>query len=440
MCRSPIQLPTGQMASCRNCDRCKYNRVKDWIGRCIAESQTSVAAYAVTLTYSPLCECGKCTHGPEGWSSTCTCEGGPTGRVDRHERTAILTYSDIQKYLKRLRVHGYDVRYIVAGEYGKKKARTHWHLILFFQNKVPPVVLRPTFHWDEFWPHGHQLWDKADNLSAVRYVCKYITKDVADKSSKIKFNMSKVPAIGEHYFNKLASDMVKQGLAPLGPHYSFADARMEDGKPYKFYMRGEAANKFVAAWVAEWHAQRPGVHMPVSAYLEEWLDKQVEDWRAGETVAKLEEAAKLRLAMAESLARAEFVRSYNEYYFNPDHVKLVDYYMEHGHVQGFKGPEVFDPLADEAQYLYDLYEVLNKPNYEQERADRATFGDEEYEAARSRAAETGAKYEVFREFAFPKPELGVNANSGATQDGPASGARPYYERHASQERAIKKSW
>ena len=389
MCRSPITLPNGQKASCRNCDRCKYNRVKDWIGRCIAESQTSVASYAVTLTYSPLCECGKCTHGPEGWKYVCTCEGGPKGRTDRHERTAILTYSDIQKYLKRLRVHGYDVRFIVAGEYGKRKARTHWHLLLFFQNKVPPVTLRPAFHWDDFWPHGHQLWDKAEGIAPIKYVCKYITKDVSDKSAKIKFNMSKVPAIGEHYFNKLAHDMVKQGLPPRGPFYSFADARMENGKPYQYYMRGEAANKFVAAWVTEWHRQRPNTHMPVSEYLEEWLDKQVEDWRASEAIAKLEEAAKLRLAMEESLARAEFVRSYNEYYFGKDHMQMVDYFMEHGHVQGFKGPQPFDACADENQYLYDLQEIINKPYYEQERADRARFGSEYYDEAQRRAVEAG---------------------------------------------------
>lgn len=397
MCRSPITLPNGQKVGCRICDRCKYNRVKDWIGRCIAESQTSVASYAVTLTYSPLCECGKCTFGPKDWEYTCTCEGGPKGKVDKHARTTILTYSDIQKYLKRLRVAGYAVRYIVAGEYGSRKGRTHWHLILFFQNKVPDVTeFKPHHHWDNFWPHGHQVWDKADTLKAVRYVCKYITMDTTDKTAKVKFNMSKVPAIGEHYFNGLARDMVKQGIAPRAPFYKFEDCRMEDGKPYQFYMRGEAANKFIAAWVAEWHAQRPNAWMPHSEMVEEWLDAQVEDWRSSETVAKLEEAAKLREQMAESEARINFVREYNAYYFDKNHLQLVDHFMEHGDVQGFKGAQSFDAAALENQYLFDLYEVLSKPNYEQDRADRARFGSAEIDHSHARATEAGKRAAILR--------------------------------------------
>lgn len=96
MCITPTTLPSGSVVPCRNCWQCRKDRVDDWIGRCIAESQFSTKVYSVTLTYR---------------------EGTPN--------SATLVYSDVQKFLKLLRFDQYKVRYFCAGEYGTKKGRAH---------------------------------------------------------------------------------------------------------------------------------------------------------------------------------------------------------------------------------------------------------------------------------------------------------------------------
>lgn len=290
MCRTPITLPNGIQAACRGCDRCRYNRVKDWVGRCIAESKTSVGTYAVTLTY------GRDHNGREN-----------------HERAAVLTYSDVQDYMKRLRWHGFPLRYFMTGEYGSLKGRAHWHGILFFQEKIPPHVIRERFN-DDLWPHGHQMWDEP-SIQAVKYVCKYIQKGVDDKEAQSKLTMSKIPAIGGKYFRNLARRYVAKGLAPQGPFYRFPEAKKPDGSPTEFYMRGVTQSDFCRAFVTEWYDQRPGQHIPASPFIEEWLDKQTDPWRSSEKLFQLEAAVTEREHLRQSEERERFIREHNLHYF-----------------------------------------------------------------------------------------------------------------------------
>ena len=299
MCNTPITLTGGIQVACRGCNRCRDNRVKDWVGRCIAETKTSVAAHAVTLTY-----------GRDGKNR------------ERHERTCVLTYSDVQKYFKRLRKAGYPVRYLLTGEYGKKKGRTHWHMILFWQEKVPPHKIMERC-WDNFWTHGHQWWQEI-SPSSVRSVCKYIQKDSADPSSQSKLVMSKEPAICGHYFRQLAKRYVEQGIAPQGPFYRFPECKKKDGKPVEFYMSGVTSDQFRQAYVTAFHERFPGEHLKPSPYIEEWLDSQVEDWRVSEKIAKLEAAQKEREALKLSDERIRFREEHHYYHFGTNDRGLYD--------------------------------------------------------------------------------------------------------------------
>lgn len=110
MCRTPNKLDDGTEVACRKCWQCKRNRVNDLVGRCIAESRYSAKTYAVTLTYAN----------------------------DAGVNAVTLVYKDVQDFLKRLRKR-YNVRYIVAGEYGTAKGRAHWHIILFFKDQYPEI-------------------------------------------------------------------------------------------------------------------------------------------------------------------------------------------------------------------------------------------------------------------------------------------------------------
>lgn len=289
MCNSPIMLPNGQQVACQKCNRCRDNRIKDWVGRCIAESKTAKHTTAVTLTY-----------------------GRDAAGREHHERAAVLTYSDVQAYLKRVRKHGYPVRYLVCGEYGSLKGRAHWHGIFFWQDTPPPHELRKNFT-DSLWPHGHQFWDEP-NYGAVKYICKYILKDEDDKSQGM-LRMSKEPLIGGYYFQALAKRYVEQGIAPQGPFYRFPEAKLQNGKPVEFYMRGRSAEVFLEAYVAEYVRKHPGQHFKASPFVEEYLDSLVPDWQSSEKLRRLEAVAAIVQGDPEREHKDLVRQAHYEYYF-----------------------------------------------------------------------------------------------------------------------------
>jgi len=290
MCTAPNMLSDGQLVACRKCEQCKDHRVDDWVGRCIAESKTSVGATSITLTY---------------------------GRVDgqeSHAAAAILTYSHVQKYFKQLRNRGYPCRYLVTGEMGSKKGRTHWHGIVFWKKKIPTVM------WDygenswypgkrdvpvlvnipvdkrfnePCWPHGFSHWEPVrpgHMKGSIRYACKYIHKDVGDDAAQSKLAMSKNPPIGAEYFEQRAQKFVDEGISPQDRFYTFPnDARQrKTGKPVRFRLAGKSADLFCQHFIDKWRGypaagfEGPpscprGWHYPHSDWLEEYEDRQTRD-------------------------------------------------------------------------------------------------------------------------------------------------------------------
>lgn len=231
MCINPseIILPNGrhQLVGCRKCRICMDNVVKDWTGRALAEKRCNKATFSVTLTY-----------------------GRDENGVDRHERAAVLTYSDMQKYFKRVRKNVGPMRYLLAGEYGTLKGRAHWHGIFFFRQAVPQHKLFERFD-DKLWPHGHQLWKKPEP-SHVKYACKYIQKDAAQGHEQSKFVTSKEPPIGALYFVDRAMRMAAQRLPLNDLYYSFGEAKKKDGTPIKFYLKGATADLYRQSYITAW--------------------------------------------------------------------------------------------------------------------------------------------------------------------------------------------
>lgn len=308
LCKTPGKLPDGTEIPCRKCSHCAEQRVTDWVGRCYAESKTAVATNSLTLTYGR----------------------DEQGNSD-HFRAAWLTYSDMQKYFKRLRRDGYQFRYLVAGEYGSTKGRAHWHAIMFWAGKVPPHKLTTSDHdkhfWhDEYWPHGHQIWKKAHEKS-VRYVCKYIQKDVGKEEQQAIFRMSKKPPIGHDFFRQLAMRYVEAGLAPQDMTYSFPEVKGKDGKPRKFYMGETTLRNYLETYKALWRRHKGGWH-PQSDLIDwhddrmnpfdlrsEQLKEQAEKWqRENELNAEAERYAKY-MTLAEYIeSRQQAARERGEYW------------------------------------------------------------------------------------------------------------------------------
>lgn len=270
MCLNPVKIADVGFVSCRECWQCRERKVDDWVGRNIAEGKTAKAAHVVTLTYG---------------------EDRQTGGID-HLRAAILTYSDVQKYLKYLRVDGYPVRYFVVGEYGSLKGRAHWHIVLYWQDAVPEHRLRENF-MQKHWPHGLSYWD-AVSPQAIRYACKYLQKDPHDPAKQGFGPMpSKKPPLGDAYFRDLAHRYVDAGLAPQDLFYSFEDVRRvsryasaktaralhDAARPIKFVMRDKTADNFCRYFVEGWrerYRDEPPASEPIWAYLDKGLRDYVE--------------------------------------------------------------------------------------------------------------------------------------------------------------------
>ena len=252
MCISPGVLSDGTIIACRNCWQCRDAKVQDWVGRLIAESQTSLASHAVTLTYG---------------------EDVRVGAVD-HARAAVLTYSDIQVFRRKLRDAGFPVRYFCVGEYGTLKGRAHWHLMLFWQQAVPELILDQRVS-SEWWPHGFSHWT-LPSVKAIRYNCKYIQKDIGAEGRQAHCMMSKKPPLGTAFFMREAERFVSAGLAPQDLRFPIED-REGRKRPSYFWLRGKTADLFLEHFCAMWVVRRPGRHMPNSELVEDWLDKQVRE-------------------------------------------------------------------------------------------------------------------------------------------------------------------
>lgn len=319
MCHDPHELEDGIVVACRKCELCRWNRVKDWAGRNIAQAKVSTASFACTLTYGPELD-----EYPDGHAGK---YGQPIpGRSD-HLRTAVLTYSDVQKFLKYLRELGYKFQYFVTGELGSLKSRTHWHIILHFQGRVPDHELGKNFsdrhvnQWGELfkhevcaaWPHGFMFWKRAE-FSDVLYNCKYILKDEGDEAQQRKPGMSKKPPIGTEYFMRWADQYVTDHLAPQTLEYRFEGVKNKDGTPLVFRLRGRTAELFLERFIKRWnevHGDKPRPRSELVDLFEEYGKIVTNEARMllraefpnGESRDKFPTAEKLK-AMADE-ARAE---------------------------------------------------------------------------------------------------------------------------------------
>lgn len=317
MCVSPITLPdTGVQVACRKCRLCIENRIKDWVGRCMAEGRSAVQTHSVTFTY------------------------GPKDGRENHEAARILTYSHIQNMLKKLRRDGFPLRYLITGEYGKKRGRAHWHGLLFWQGKVPEnIVLDERINYD-WWPHGTAFFE-APHVHSIQYVCKYIQKDQGDDQRQGKLTMSKRPVLGGLYFTELAEHHARLGLAPQNAFYSFPEAKLKNGKPLQFYLTRASADYYAGQFLKAWERLQPGRHVPTSEFIEAYQDRnwfnlypdlRDADWQPD----------------AEEQRKAEFVASHNEHYFGKQ-------------MQGFTPDYWLNLRKDDDQWLRDAIEELIPP-------------------------------------------------------------------------------
>lgn len=151
-----LELPCGQ------CMACRLNYGKDWSVRIMDETKSHDESIFLTLTYDD-----------EHLPSDCS-----------------LHKEDVQKFFKRLRNYVPNkIRYFIAGEYGDKFGRPHYHAIIFGLGVTSDVfqVEYDSKHKGYFgtcsaWPFG-QVFIGNVTPDSAGYVAKYNLKKQKGKKA-----------------------------------------------------------------------------------------------------------------------------------------------------------------------------------------------------------------------------------------------------------------
>ncbi|AXH77973.1 MAG: replication initiator protein [Microviridae sp.] len=148
-----------------------------------------------------------------------------------------LQYSHFQGFMKRLRFEnpGVSIRYFVAGEYGEKLSRPHFHACLFGYDfsflDCPPISRTSAGNVIYQSPVLDRLWGKGFcsigelNFQSAAYTARYVMKKVTGSNAKFHYaavdsdsgevhqrtpefcKMSLKPGIGAGWFSKYSSDV-----------------------------------------------------------------------------------------------------------------------------------------------------------------------------------------------------------------------------------------
>lgn len=168
-CITPFfKKDTGMSFPCGKCVYCKKRRASAWSFRLQHHMRKNPLCSFVTLTYNtdhvPITQKGRMS----------------------------LNAHDVQKFIKRMRqiqkrkdealykkgivtnYYGKKVEYYLAGEYGSKFSRPHYHLILF--NTSPDSVIKAWVCSKSGKPFGNIVFGTVTPAS-VGYTLKYISKD-----------------------------------------------------------------------------------------------------------------------------------------------------------------------------------------------------------------------------------------------------------------------
>lgn len=145
-CLTPFAVK-GVLVPCGKCPTCRLRRASQWSFRLRQQDKVSISSHFITLTYDtkyvPLCSAGRMS----------------------------LCKRDVQLFFKRLRkAHGKSsakISYYLAGEYGDRYWRPHYHCILF---NARMELIQPA------WGLGDIHYGDVSGAS-IGYTLKYICKD-----------------------------------------------------------------------------------------------------------------------------------------------------------------------------------------------------------------------------------------------------------------------
>lgn len=201
---------------------CKLERSREWAVRCVNESQMHTYNCWDTLTYN---DANLPEHGD-------------------------LNYPDVQKFLKRVRKRGYNIRYYGCGEYGETTKRPHYHICLFGHTWLDRKPYQANYREEMIYTSQEltELWGLGDCKTAelsfdnAAYTARYCTTKITGRMAEEHYSsidehgeyytrepeynfMSLKPGIGATWLDKYKTDVyphdyiVHKGIKSSPPKY-----------------------------------------------------------------------------------------------------------------------------------------------------------------------------------------------------------------------------
>lgn len=194
---------------CGHCAVCRQKKASEWALRLMFESRLySLDNIAfVTLTYSP-------EHLPENYS---------------------LVPSDLSSFVKRLRKHlsvrnAPKIRFFGCGEYGDKRSRPHYHLLIFGLNKKDWDCIKKSWHYGLI-----DIQQPYSTGSVESYVAGYVSK----KQPKIHYGKYRIPP-----FHRQSKGIGWNFVDRTFPHFSPICIIKNKTRYIGRYLRNKLAEKF----------------------------------------------------------------------------------------------------------------------------------------------------------------------------------------------------
>lgn len=171
---------------CGKCIECLQEYSKQWSYRIMAEANENYENSFITLTYA--------------------------------NNPLSLNKRDYQLFLKRLRKYlsPLKIRYFLCGEYGSKKARPHYHLIIFgwCPNDIVLYNSKKNLYGsrilEKLWGNGFVSVGKL-TLESAKYCAKYMQKLQPKIEGVLEpfVSMSLKPGLGANYFLKNMENLLQ---------------------------------------------------------------------------------------------------------------------------------------------------------------------------------------------------------------------------------------
>lgn len=212
MCLRPVYLRSqGIAVPCGKCFECNVQRARAWAFRIALEARQYKHCCMVTLTYND-------EHLP----------------LDRS-----VSVREIQLFIKRLRkkIYPLKIRYFGCGEYGERRGRPHYHVIIFGydfsdryffknDNKGTPLFLSPMLQrlWSvEKIAKGKKIYESIGYSSVVdvtydtaKYVAIYLQKPPVDGRARPFTVKSTRPGLA---FSSIKPELLKSDKLYLNGKY-----------------------------------------------------------------------------------------------------------------------------------------------------------------------------------------------------------------------------